>query len=67
MMQMYRTGDVVKLNNVGGKVWSDYMIEKFAGKIVKIRKENGEGFEICGEPFTFLIEDIVCKVGEKDV
>ena len=66
-MQIYRTGDVVKLNNVGGKVWSDYMIEKFAGKIVKIRKENGERFEICGEPFTFLIEDIVCKVGEKDV
>ena len=66
-MQIYRTGDLVKLNNVGGKVWSDYMIEKFAGKIVKIRKENGERFEICGEPFTFLIEDIVCKVGEKDV
>ena len=66
-MQIYRTGDVVKLNNVGGKVWSDYMIEKFAVKIVKIRKENGERFKICGEPFTFLIEDIVCKVGEKDV
>ena len=66
-MQIYRTGDVVKLNNVGGDAWTGYMIKKFAGKIVKVSKEEGKRFEICGEPFIFFIEDIVCKVGEKDV